>query len=203
MSLLRSDQGFKKNAWFSEAFCERALLLISDIHHINQVSFLLVQNGYTPLHIAAKKNQTDIALALLQYGAETNVLTKQGVSPLHLAAQEGHAEMVSLLLHKGAHINSATKVKHKKPFNIVVSMNQKKTANALHLCYCSAQWTGCSVLQSGLTPLHLTAQEDRVNAAEVLTKHNANLDQQTKVWLQLLVYAFIYTQPEYMRDPSH
>lgn len=39
----------------------------------------------------------------------------------------------------------------------------------------------CSVLQSGLTPLHLTAQEDRVNAAEVLTKHDANLDQQTKV----------------------
>lgn len=37
------------------------------------------------------------------------------------------------------------------------------------------------MLQSGLTPLHLTAQEDMVNAAEVLAKHDANLDQQTKV----------------------
>lgn len=37
------------------------------------------------------------------------------------------------------------------------------------------------MLQSGLTPLHLAAQEDRVSAAEVLTKHDANLDQQTKV----------------------
>ena len=37
------------------------------------------------------------------------------------------------------------------------------------------------VLQSGLTPLHLSAQEDRVSAAEVLAKHDANLDQQTKV----------------------
>lgn len=37
------------------------------------------------------------------------------------------------------------------------------------------------MLQSGLTPMHLTAQEDRVNAAEVLAKHDANLDQQTKV----------------------
>uniref|UniRef100_A0A3P9HBE1 Uncharacterized protein n=1 Tax=Oryzias latipes TaxID=8090 RepID=A0A3P9HBE1_ORYLA len=70
------------------------------------------RNGYTPLHIAAKKNQTNIASALLQYGAETNVLTKQGVSPLHLASQEGHAEMVNLLLSKGAHVNTATKVKH-------------------------------------------------------------------------------------------
>lgn len=69
-----------------------------------------LQNGYTPLHIAAKKNQTRIASSLLDYGAETNILTKQGVSPLHLAAQEGHAEMTSLLLDKGAHVNAATKV---------------------------------------------------------------------------------------------
>lgn len=46
----------------------------------------------------------------------------------------------------------------------------------------------CNVimLQTGLTPLHLTAQEERVNAAEVLSKHDANLDQQTKVQTQLL-----------------
>lgn len=77
-------------------------------------TLLPFQNGYTPLHIAAKKNQTNIALALLQYGAETNILTKQGVSPLHLAAQEGHAEMASLLLGKGAHVNAATKVTHEQ-----------------------------------------------------------------------------------------
>lgn len=71
---------------------------------------LSFQNGYTPLHIAAKKSQTKIASALLQYGAETNILTKQGVSPLHLAAQEGHTEMTGLLLDKGAHVNAATKV---------------------------------------------------------------------------------------------
>lgn len=40
------------------------------------------------------------------------------------------------------------------------------------------------MLQTGLTPLHLTAQEDRVNAAEVLCKNDANLDQQTKVQAQ-------------------
>lgn len=44
-----------------------------------------------------------------------------------------------------------------------------------------------SMLQTGLTPLHLTAQEDRVNAAEVLCKHDANLDQQTKVQAQKLI----------------
>lgn len=36
-------------------------------------------------------------------------------------------------------------------------------------------------LQAGLTSLHLAAQEDKVNVAEILTKHGANQDAQTKV----------------------
>lgn len=51
-----------------------------------------------------------IATTLLNYGAETNILTKQGVTPLHLASQEGHSDMVDLLLEKGANIHVATKV---------------------------------------------------------------------------------------------
>uniref|UniRef100_A0A8C6SFM7 Ankyrin repeat protein n=1 Tax=Neogobius melanostomus TaxID=47308 RepID=A0A8C6SFM7_9GOBI len=65
------------------------------------------QNGYTPLHIAAKKNQMEIATVLLQYGAETNIQTKQGVTPLHLASQEGH--IVNFLLQNGASVNAKTK----------------------------------------------------------------------------------------------
>lgn len=49
--------------------------------------------------------------------------------------------------------------------------------------------------QSGLTPLHLTAQEDKVGAAEVLAKYDANLDQQTKVLTQIqlpTIYPFVF-----------
>lgn len=74
--------------------------------------FVFMQNGYTPLHIAAKKNQMEIATTLLQYGAETNIQTKQGVTPLHLVSQEGHSEMAALLLQRGAHVNAPTKVNH-------------------------------------------------------------------------------------------
>lgn len=75
-------------------------------------AFVFVQNGYTPLHIAAKKNQMEIATTLLQYGAETNIQTKQGVTPLHLVSQEGHSEMAALLLQRGSHVYAATKVNH-------------------------------------------------------------------------------------------
>ena len=45
--------------------------------------------------------------------------------------------------------------------------------------------------QSGLTPLHLAAQEDKVNVAEVLLNHGAEIDPQTKV-----------TLPPFLRQPQ-
>lgn len=36
-------------------------------------------------------------------------------------------------------------------------------------------------LQNGLTPLHLCAQEDKVNVASILVKNGAQIDAKTKV----------------------
>ncbi|CDQ85059.1 unnamed protein product, partial [Oncorhynchus mykiss] len=47
-------------------------------------------------------------------------------------------------------------------------------------------------LQSGLTPLHLAAQEDKVAVGEILAKHGANLDQQTKLGYTPLIVACHY-----------
>lgn len=52
-------------------------------------------------------------------------------------------------------------------------------------------------LQSGLTPLHLAAQEDKVNVAEVLLNHGADVNPPTKVKLSRIVYThtlLIHTQ---------
>ncbi|KAF7247179.1 Ankyrin-3 [Varanus komodoensis] len=68
-----------------------------------------MRNGYTPLHIAAKKNQMDIATTLLEYGADANAVTRQGIAPVHLASQEGHVDMVSLLLTRNANVNLSNK----------------------------------------------------------------------------------------------
>lgn len=35
--------------------------------------------------------------------------------------------------------------------------------------------------KNGLTPMHLCAQEDRVNVAQILVEHGADIDPQTKV----------------------
>jgi len=53
----------------------------------------------------------DIGTTLLEYGADTNAVTRQGISPIHLAAQEGSVDLVSLLLTKNANVNMCNKVK--------------------------------------------------------------------------------------------
>lgn len=53
----------------------------------------------------------EIATTLLEYGADTNAVTRQGISPLHLAAQEGNVDMVTLLLARDASINMVNKVR--------------------------------------------------------------------------------------------
>ena len=69
------------------------------------------QNGYTPLHIAAKQNQMEVASCLLQSGATPNSESLQGITPLHLASQEGRPDMVALLISKQANVNLGNKVK--------------------------------------------------------------------------------------------
>ena len=44
-------------------------------------------------------------------------------------------------------------------------------------------------LQNGLTPLHLCAQEDRVNVASVLIKNGAEIDATTKV--KMIFYSIL------------
>ncbi|XP_038828939.1 transient receptor potential cation channel subfamily A member 1-like [Salvelinus namaycush] len=54
--------------------------------------------GSMPLHWAVERNQPDSCRALLELGAEPNVLNKALMSPLHLAVSLTHNHLVQLLL---------------------------------------------------------------------------------------------------------
>lgn len=51
------------------------------------ISFFL-KNGFTPLHIASKRNQTDVAAILLERGVEPDTKTKVGIRLSWLRAEE-------------------------------------------------------------------------------------------------------------------
>jgi len=60
------------------------------------------------LLVAAAYDSTQAAMALLDGGADPNVLDRKGQTPLHIAAQEGSLELVRKLVSKGADLNART-----------------------------------------------------------------------------------------------
>lgn len=75
--------------------------LLDNINDINNM-----YNGYHPLINTAEKGYKEIAILLLERGANINLRNKKGTTALMVAAQKGHTETVILLLDKGADINS-------------------------------------------------------------------------------------------------
>uniref|UniRef100_F7F3D2 Ankyrin 2 n=1 Tax=Callithrix jacchus TaxID=9483 RepID=F7F3D2_CALJA len=133
------------------------------------------ENGYTPLHIAAKKNQMQIASTLLNYGAETNIVTKQGVTPLHLASQEGHTDMVTLLLDKGANIHMSTK---SGLTSLHLAAQEDKVNVADILTKHGADQDAHTKL--GYTPLIVACHYGNVKMVNFLLKQGANVNAKTK-----------------------
>jgi ankyrin repeat protein len=60
------------------------------------------QNQKTSLHLALESGHVDIALYLIERGADINLKDKDKATPLHNAAYLGSLEIVDLLLNKGA-----------------------------------------------------------------------------------------------------
>lgn len=75
--------------------------------------FLALQNGLSPIHMAAQGDHMDCVKQLLQYNAEIDDITLDHLTPLHVAAHCGHHRMAKVLLDKGAKPNSRALVSDK------------------------------------------------------------------------------------------
>jgi len=62
-------------------------------------------NGFTPLHMAAYKDKSDITKLLIGVGANINAAMISGVTPLYLAAERGYDDVVEILVSKKAKID--------------------------------------------------------------------------------------------------
>uniref|UniRef100_A0A9J7XYT5 Ankyrin 2a, neuronal n=1 Tax=Cyprinus carpio carpio TaxID=630221 RepID=A0A9J7XYT5_CYPCA len=164
----------------------------------------MAREDQTPLHIASRLGQTEIVQLLLQHMAHPDASTTNGYTPLHISAREGQVETAAVLLEAGASHSLATKKgftplhvaakygirSHTTASRYLSKKNQTQIASAL-LQY-GAETNALTKQGSGLTPLHLAAQEDRVQVAEILVKHEANVDQQTKLGYTPLIVACHY-----------
>ncbi|MDE0331905.1 MAG: ankyrin repeat domain-containing protein [Nitrospinae bacterium] len=89
------------------------------------------EDGYTPLHWAARNKNPELAKMLLKRGADVNAKGKQGGTPLHLAAVNENPEVAKLLLDHGADVNAKTKKYDHTPLHGVAQNKSPKAAKAL------------------------------------------------------------------------
>ena len=65
---------------------------------------MIDEGGWTAHHIAASRNQIDVAKLVLQWGANVKTQDVTGLSPLHVAALSKTTKVARILLDTGADI---------------------------------------------------------------------------------------------------
>lgn len=163
---------------------EMVLFLIKKGADVNAEDSYL--NGATPLYLAAKYKNIEIARLLIANGAKVNILTRQGVSPLHQAAQNGDEAMARLLSENGADVNIKNKEKQ-TPLHIATLMGNKEIVEMLlkngadinaeftwqrrqSVLGNNRQWT---VENIPLTPMDIAAQWNYLSIAQLLINNGA------------------------------
>ncbi|MFB5649289.1 ankyrin repeat domain-containing protein [Leptospira wolffii] len=68
--------------------------------------------NYTPLMIAAREGETEIAEFLIRNGADVNAKTRDGHTALMMAVYNRNIQIVSLLLRSGADVHAKTRQGH-------------------------------------------------------------------------------------------
>uniref|UniRef100_A0A8C6Q069 Ankyrin 3 n=1 Tax=Nothobranchius furzeri TaxID=105023 RepID=A0A8C6Q069_NOTFU len=156
--------------------------LINEAAHPSKPHLIIIlvcshldKNGYTPLHIAAKKNQMEITTTLLEYGASTSAVTRQGITPLHLAAQEGNVDIVTLLLARDAPVNMGNK-SGLTPLHLAAQEDKVNVAEVLvnHEAVIDPE------TKLGYTPLHVACHYGNVKMVNFLLKNQAKVNAKTK-----------------------
>jgi ankyrin repeat protein len=92
-----------------EAFGKRALRRATDQTEKWRVENILGRLGWTPLHVAADRNDADTLRELLRGKARADAPDRDGCTPLHVAAASGNLECVRLLVEAGVPLDTRDK----------------------------------------------------------------------------------------------
>ena len=100
---------------------------------------------WTPLHTAIYEDHPDIALLLLESGADPEARSSQNQTPLCMASFCGHADVVRSLIDRGADLNAM-----------------------------SWHWMETTAVEGWWTPLHAAIDKGRPDVALLLLEHGSN-----------------------------
>ena len=87
--------------------------------------------AYTPLHLASRAGNAEIAAALIAAGANPNAWTSTGVTPLHFAAQANSDATIRVLVEQGAELNAPDRFQGRTPLHFAAARDATRAISAL------------------------------------------------------------------------
>ena len=128
----------------------------------------------TPLNIAAKAGNLEVARCLIDRGAQIETKTKLGWTPLHTAVISNKFDIVKFLIDNGAQIE-AQNFFLQTPLHVATFYNRYNVANLLIKKGAKLDARD----KNGNTPLHLHARSKKVsslNMVKLFVQHGVFLD---------------------------
>ena len=128
-------------------------------------------DGTTALHWAVYHNDTDLALWLLERGADASLANDYSARPLTLACENANRQLVEALVKSGADAN-APATGGETPLHVAARAG--RTAPVAALLKHGAKVDATQ--RSGQTPLMFAAAEGHADVVRLLIKHGADPD---------------------------
>ncbi|XP_071035381.1 palmitoyltransferase ZDHHC17 [Parasteatoda tepidariorum] len=128
----------------------------------------------TPLHWATRQGHLAMVVLLMHHGADPSITDGEGCQCIHLAAQFGHTAIVAYLVAKGQNVNatdrngmtplmwSCYRISTNDPTRLLMTLGASLTMIDLH---------------HKNTPLHWAVFARNTNAANLLLKAGASVDE--------------------------
>lgn len=133
------------------------------------------RRGQSLLHQAARSGHRELAMMLIDHGADPNQKDVWGDTPLHMAARSGHQSTARSLVELGARPNSRAN-DDRTPLHDAAMQGFSETVR--FLLKKGAENSG--VNSYGTTPLHACVLGGHLKAARILVQDGAGIDAEDK-----------------------
>lgn len=129
------------------------------------------QLGYTPLHIAAIRDNRGIAETLLNHGADLNARDFHGRTAFMLALREGWQELARFFLNQGSKLHTNYTLTNAL-FDAITGQDLEMTEYLLQHGF-----SVNAMNRTQTTPIHIAAAKGGVEILDLLIRQGANVNQ--------------------------
>ncbi len=174
---------------------QRVEFLLSKGADVNKLN----DNGYAPLHTAARSRNSDLVTLLLEHKADPNLPDNDGVTPLVHAIMRNHVPSIEALIAAGADVERETRQGY-TPLEVAIGEDQLFAARALinggakvDAASGKQKITPLMLIASQLSPqaraTHLAAGPTPIDIAELLIDRGAAVDAKSAAGVTALMVA--------------